>query len=168
MIAKARFKKASPDGPKEFQIKETITVPMISLARKHAKTTRTFMKGGKVTGEPVIAQVLKKEGETFVPDFQGECCMVQDSDGVFLIPIGVLTWNMPVWDETGYHDQQKIAVDNIYGSKNFTGDEVTREIKETVDTIKNNPMMQKTILGFTVQQLIIISAVAFLVTKITK
>lgn len=167
MIAKLRYKKPSePElaGQREFTLKENITVPIISLAEKHAATKRTYLKGSKVKGEIVKAQVLEKKQQNFEPSIEGEFCMVTDTEGVFLIPLGVITWNQPVWDEEGYKDQQDKVIDQLYPKKSaFTGEELIQTAETTYNSVKD-----QTYFGFTVQQLVIIAALTFIVTKISK
>lgn len=157
---KVRYKKLS-EGEKEFTVKKQITIPMISITNENVDQKRTFLEGGKVVGEHVVAQIIKQGKKGSIPYGEIESVMIRDEQGVYLIPIGEVTWNAPTWDETGYNDQQKTAIDKIYGSEKSSFN--TEEVETAYNSVKD-----KTFLGFTVQQLLVITGLMIIVSKISK
>lgn len=158
MIAKSQITPIDNKGVQTFTMKETLKLPMIVKDPRHDGQTTTFMKNGQVKGQIVHAKVAAKTKKgDFQPIVDGKALGVMSEGGYYLVPIDKITWNSDTWNEaegTEHTEDGRIVV--------------SEELEQLPATVVAAVQSDKTILGFTYKQLLLVAGIVFIVNKFTK
>lgn len=158
MIAKSQITPIDNKGVQTFTMKETLKLPMIVKDPQHDGQTTTFMQNGKVKGQIVHAKVAAKTKKgDFQPIVDGKALGVISEGGYYLVPIDKITWDSDTWNNNEGTDT---TVDGRIV--------VSEQIDALPETVIEAVQSEKTVLGFTYKQLLLLAGVVFIVTKIAK
>jgi hypothetical protein len=126
----------------EFTIEKTVELPLITDDKNCEGEKTTFLKGGKLFGQPVLVQII--DAQTTSLREQGEAVLVRKPNGNYFVPLS----NLSVFNNPAEPAIITEGIDAIEGA--------------TTD-LKN-----KKILGFTLEQLLLIGVMSIVITKILK
>lgn len=126
----------------EFSIEKTIELPLITDDKNCQGEKTTFLKGGKLFGQPVLVQII--DAQTTSLKEQGEAVLVRKPNGNYFVPLSNLS-----------------VVNNP--TEPTLVEEGTEAVTEAVSDLKD-----KKILGFTLQQVLLIGVMSIVITKLLK
>lgn len=156
MLSNVKWKQIGE--PAEFSVKESTTIPFLTMSKELTGTERTFLCDATFKGVPVIAQLIvtNREGKQKYKEVKG--FMLTEEKGMYVLP---------------FASCQKPSESNFEGEDMSvkTTELITKadeKVGEVVDLAKSKEEQVERILGFSYKQLFVITGVAFAVYLIGK
>jgi hypothetical protein len=139
-----RYRALGPEA--EAVVLKTTTLPLLTTKTECLGEKTTFVKDGKISGLPAYVQIFNPETKKLI--MQGEGMIITKENGSYVVPLTKL--NILPNQEASPEASSELSIET-----------------ETPNTTRQTPTSEG-VFGFSYQQILLVAAIAIVITKLTK